>query len=260
MGSTRIDADRRALTHERREARIARKQQRRRARELKRSQIAAAPYEPEPQPPSATQQHARQQVRGAVDELDDSALERHDQRAAPAATQPSLLPVATAVSGLDRDLEPSAPLVDGGGRVRVGRREREIGEFRERRQRIVNDARAEARVRIARAGEPAAVADALAALADPSAGAWKLEREQLDRALRDANTGAVAATARQALWAVSRDAARSSRRATRDPELAAAVCVAYAIVARLARSAVRATQRTNGAQSAWRGVRRAFWR
>jgi hypothetical protein len=142
----------------------------------------------------------------------------------------------------------------------VSRRERDIAEFRERRQRTVNDARGEARVRILRAGEPAAVADALAAVADPSAAAWKVEREQLERALRSGGTGDVAAVARRALWAVSRDAARSTRRATRDPEMAAAVCVAYAIVARLPRTAVRAGQRTHGTQSAVGGVRPAFWR
>ena len=49
------------------------------------------------------------------------------------------------------------------------RRERDIAAFRERRRQAADEARAEARERIARTGEPACVADALAALAHPGA-------------------------------------------------------------------------------------------
>ena len=83
------------------------------------------------------------------------------------------------------------------------RRERDIAAFRERRQHAADEARAEARERIARAGELACVADALAALAHPDARPWDAEREQLERALETGRIVEVGAGARRALWAIS---------------------------------------------------------
>src|SRR5262249_44040588 len=127
------------------------------------------------------------------------------------------------------------------------RRERDIAAFRERRQQTADDARAEARARIARAGELACVADALAALAHPGARRWDAERQQLERAFEADRIVDVGAVARRAVWSISRDAARTSPRARRDPDLAAAACVAYAIIARLPRTALRSAQRTHPA-------------
>jgi len=147
-----------------------------------------------------------------------------------------------------------------GSNERASRRERDIAVFRERRRRAADEARAEARERIARSGELACVADALAALAHPAARAWDAERQELERALQGGRIVEVGAVARRSLWAISRDAARSSRRARRDPDLALAACVAYAIIARLPRSALRSAQRTRAAVPARVVRQRAFWR
>ena len=61
---------------------------------------------------------------------------------------------------------------------------------------MLEEARGEARGRIARAGEPASIADALAALEHPEAAPWSAEREQLETAIatgRIAEVGAAAA-------------------------------------------------------------------
>ena len=147
-----------------------------------------------------------------------------------------------------------------GGSEPRPRRERDIAAFRERRQHAVEEARREARERIARAGEPACVADALAALAHPGARPWDTERQQLDRALQSGRILDVGASARKALWAISRDAARNSRRASRDPDLALAACVAYAIIARVPRTALRSAQRALPAPHRRAESQRAFWR
>jgi hypothetical protein len=144
--------------------------------------------------------------------------------------------------------------------VRPSRREHDIAAFRERRRQAADEARAEARERIARAGELASVADALAALAHPGARAWDAERQDLDEALQGGRFVEVGAVARRSLWAISRDAARSSRRARRDPDLALAACVAYAVIARLPRSAVRSAQRARPEAPARAVAQRAFWR
>jgi len=127
------------------------------------------------------------------------------------------------------------------GEPRGSRRERDIALFRERRDQVVRQARAEAAGRIARDGTLATVFDALAAIHDPQAACWAAEHEQLDQTL--AAGARKAAAARRALRRVSRDAARTTRHARHDPELAFAVCVAYAIVVRLGRTAVRIHQR-----------------
>ena len=139
---------------------------------------------------------------------------------------------------------------------RVSRRERDIAEFRERRDQVVRQARAEASERITRDGTVGSVSDALAAICHPQAGPWAAEREQLDQAL-SAGPREAAAAARRALRTVSRDAARTTRHARHDPELAFAVCVAYATVVRLARTAVRIRQRD--AHPTASGPSRPFW-
>ena len=75
MGSmVKADSERRELVRERRHARIERKQQRRNARERKRSQFAGAPPAV-----SAVQRAAEERVDAAVDRTVTEALERHDQ-------------------------------------------------------------------------------------------------------------------------------------------------------------------------------------
>ena len=263
MGSMlKFDSERRELVRERRHARIERKQQRRNARERKRSQFAEAPPAV-----SAAQRSAEERVDAAVDRIVTEALERHDQITAAAnnttlfrrreamQTAEAAAPMARAsVAGRiarrpvdrapgDRPRVTSAAR-SAGGDERHSRRERDIAAFRERRRQAAEEAREEAHKRIARAGELACVTDALAALAHPEASPWESEREQLERALETGRIVEVGAVARRALWAVSRDAARSSRRARRDPDLALAACIAYAIIARLPRTALRSTQRT----------------
>ena len=179
-----------------------------------------------------------------------------EQNAEPAQA-PAGSPTASASAG-QRVMIETAPVA--GEAERTSRRERDIAAFRERRRQAADEARAEARERIARAGELACVADALAALAHPAARAWDAERQELERALQGGRIVEVGAVARRSLWAISRDAARSSRRARRDPDLALAACVAYAIIARLPRCALRSAQRTRAAVPARAVRQRAFWR
>jgi hypothetical protein len=260
MGSTlKFDSERRELVRERRTARIERKQQRREARERKHSEPAAPP--PAPQP-SALQRAAQQRLDEAVEGVVAQALERHDRRA-PAPEEPlgadQLAESAGAPARFTAESAGAPVAIVWPDRASRGsRRESDIAEFRERRQRRATEARSEARERIARSGEPAAVADAMAALAHPSARPWEAERQQLERAIETGRSSEIGAAARAALWAITRDAARSSRRARRDPDLALAVCVAYAILARVPRTALRSTQRARPQHR--RAPQRAFWR
>ena len=173
------------------------------------------------------------------------ALERHDQNTAtanmprPASAAPATPTIGERPAG-EAVTEPAQPPdgsqtanVSARQRVRVeaapaasdgegaSRRERDIAAFRERRRQAAEEAREEARKRIARTGELACVADALTALAHPAARPWDTERQELERALRGGRIVEVGAAARRSLWAINRDAARSSRRARRDPDLAA---------------------------------------
>ena len=285
MGSMlKADSDRRELMRERRQARIERKQQRRDARERKRSQISEASP-----PPSAVHRAEQEQVDASVARIVSEALERHDQITAIAsathpasATQParhttdaracserragprrassgSASTRAQASGGQHAGVMAAVRPAVGGSESRP-RRERDIAAFRERRQHALDEARREARERIARAGEPACVADALAALAHPGARPWDTERQQLERALQSGRILDIGVSARKALWSISRDAARSSRRAKRDPELALAACVAYAIIARVPRTALRSAERARPAPHARPARQRAFWR
>ena len=278
MGSmVKADSDRRELVRERRQARMARKQERRDARERKRVQVSAPPAAVSP-----IRRAAQEQVDAELDRIVTEALQRHDRDTATAnldrAVSVALAPrtiderptgerhvgqlpagsqTVSASAGQRVMIETSSAA---GSNERASRRERDIAVFRERRRRAADEARAEARERIARAGELACVADALAALAHPAARAWDAERQELERALQGGRIVEVGAVARRSLWAISRDAARSSRRARRDPDLALAACVAYAIVARLPRSALRSAQRTRAAVPARVVRQRAFWR
>jgi hypothetical protein len=260
MGSMlKFDSDRRELVRERRDARIERKQQRRQARERKHSHVDAVMRSV----PSATQRIAQQELRAAVDQIVGEALERHEQ-AAPVVTSPAVASASPSPSP-SRQPKPVRTGAPAGGRggeraPRQSRRERDLAAFRERRNQTVGEARSEARRRIARAGELASVADAFAALEHPSAEPWSAERQQLEGAIDSDRIVNVGTVARRALWAISRDAARSSRRARRDPDLALAACVAYAIIARLPRTALRSAQRARPTPHARVRRQRAFWR
>lgn len=278
MGSmVKADSDRRELVRERRQARMARKQERRDARERKRVQVSAPPAAVSP-----IRRAAQEQVDAELDRIVTEALARHDRDTATANLDRA---VSVALAPRTIDEQPTGERHVGqlpagsqtvsasagqrvmiatssaaGSNERASRRERDIAVFRERRRRAADEARAEARERIARSGELACVADALAALAHPAARAWDAERQELERALQGGRIVEVRAVARRSLLAISRDAARSSRRARRDPDLALAACVAYAIIARLPRSALRSAQRTRAAVPARAVRQRAFWR
>lgn len=280
MGSMmKADSDRRELVRERRQARMERKQQRRQARERKHSEISATPPAL-----SAMQRATQQQVDATLDRIVTEALERHDHLTATAdvlhsASAAPATPTTDTPAVAGRRAGPAEPPASSSTRhtgepprvwaqatpaARAGerrpRRERDIAAFRERRQHAADEARAEARKRIARAGELTCVADALAALAHPEARPWNAEREELERAFETGRIVNIGTVARRALWEISRDAARSSRRARRDPDLALAACVAYAIIARAPRSALRSAQRTRPTPRARPVTRRAFWR
>jgi hypothetical protein len=257
----KFDSERRELVRERRDARIERKRERREARELKRSQGAGMPPAL-----SATQRLAEEQVRTALDRVVVDALESDDRQAVSEAgvVRPDVSTAAVVDEPIDAPVPspvdrrvPAQPLAR---EPRTSRREREIAEFSERRQETAREAGRETRARIARQGEPSAVADALAAIRDGGAEQWGRERELLERALASGKVAEVGAVARRALWEVSRDAARTSRRAARDPELAAAVCVCYAIVSQLPRTAVRSQQRVSATPRVRGSSRRPFWR
>ena len=291
MGSMlKFDSDRRELVRERRQARMERKTLRRKDRERKRTTTATIPTASMTSTLSATQRAADERVRDHVDRIVEQALDRHDQRAAAgntvalsAPTAPTAPDIAARRPALQarpvrgiatspgtpatRSRDAGEQLTVGGGaesrapRVsRVSRRERDLAAFRERRQHAADAAREEAGARIARRGELASVADALAALAHPAAAPWTAEREQLERALDTGRFSEVGAQARRALWAIARDAARISPRAPRDPDLALAACVAYAIIARAPRSALRSAHRTRPTPRVRPVARRAFWR
>ena len=257
MGSMlKFDSERRELVRERRNARIERKLERRQARERKHSQTADVPSAP-----SATQMLAERELRSAVDRIVIDALDRHE-RIAPPATPPAASTRLRDTQEPELARTATVPPAGGGERApRGSRRERDLAEFRERRRQMLEEARGEARGRIARVGELAAVADALAALEHPEAAPWSAEREQLEAAIATGRIAEVGAAARRAMWAISRDAARTSpRRARRDPELALAACVAYAVIARLPRTALRSAQRARPIAQTRSDRRRAFWR
>ncbi|MGA2015147.1 MAG: hypothetical protein ABSH51_32110 [Solirubrobacteraceae bacterium] len=283
MGSMlKFDSDRRELVRERRQARMERKALRREDRERKRTTTTATPIPTASMTAtlSPTQRAAERQVREQLDRIVGHALDRHDRRAATVSPAAPAAPIAqdiaaprpgpARVAAASPGTPATGPLgadeqlaVDGATanrERRVSRRDRDLAAFRERRQHAADAAREEARARIARAGELASVADALAALGHPAAGPWAAEREQLERALATGRFSEVGAEARRAVWAIARDAARTSPRATRDADLALAACVAYAIIARAPRTALRSCQRARPTPRVRPAARRAFWR
>ena len=258
MGSMlRFDSDRRELVRERREARLERKRERRQARQRKRAHAAELTAGV-----SIAHRAADERVRAELDRIVDDALERHDE---PAASAPMLKEVrARGAGSAAASLVVAAPVPQP---VRAGAAQSASIKALAVSAGVVSERRLSRRERghrrvprpAAGCGERAAVADALAATSPQLAPWWRWEREQLDAALAGGRVAEVGAAARRALWAVSRDAARSSRRAGQDPEPALAVCVAYAIIARLPRTALRGAERARPAPRVHPRSHRAFW-
>ena len=197
----------------------------------------------------------------------DEPPEREDREAITASAPSSTPPVsittgaASAVANdpSERERAPAATGTVRGKRAPgVARRDREISEFLERRQETLTLARAEAGERIARSGEERAVCDALGALAHSQASPWSQHRERLSAAIADGRIPQIGAAARAACRDAAGDAARTSRRAP-DPELALAVAVAYAVIARAPWATVRGP-RAERSRAVARPPQRAFWR
>jgi hypothetical protein len=126
---------------------------------------------------------------------------------------------------------------------------------------VVGAARAEARERIERLGEEAAVCDALGALAHSGAAPWLRHRERLAEAISTGQIPVDGACARRACRGAAGDAARTSRRAP-DADLAMAVTVAYAVIAQAPWIAVRGprAERSSASARVHPTSHRAFWR
>ncbi len=249
MGSTRFHTEHDELARERRLTRTERDFERRLARSRKHT-----PAWPDPgaSRPAAWATTIADEQPVAVDPPEPARIDEPAAAVVPATPEPRATP-AMPVKVAVRDQagrEASEPR-------RVSRRELDIARFRERREQAVREARAEAARRIERNGDLTSVSDALAAIRHPQAAAWTAEREQLEQALT-ASPRDAAAAARRALRTISRDAARTTRHAKHDPELAFGVCVAYATVLRLGRTAVRIQQRAHPTRSPT-GLGRPFW-
>jgi hypothetical protein len=262
MAKSMLLEDTRALRREQREARIARKQARRRARELKDwgrttvlETMALEPIAIAAPGPAIS-----------APEAEASAGVKATAFAAPAATPepptatptPSPQPAARVPSA--KDAQPVAATGPIAEREpgRGSRRERDVAEFLARRDEALSVARNEARERIAHFGEEEAVRDALIALAHPEASPWRRHRERLSEAIAGGRIPEIGAAARRACRGVAGDAARTSRRAP-DPQLALAVTVAYAVIARAPWAAVRG-RRAERSGPARQPRPRAFWR
>jgi hypothetical protein len=239
----KFDSERREMRRERHEARVSRKRERQQARELKHA-------------------HQSDEVRVARVAIERRPSVLADE-AAPAARVSATAP-ETAIAP-ETEPQPQSPVTDAapaqGCKPFVAQRERDVAAFLARREEVVTAARAEAGERIERMGEERAVADALGALAHSGATPWRRHRERLAEAIGTGRIPAVGASARRACRGAASDAARTSRRAP-DPELALAVAVAYAVIARAPWSAVRGARAERaGTASAVRRTRpRAFWR
>ncbi len=246
MGSTKFHTEHDELARERRQTRTERDHDRRLARSHKHTPTSPDPGASQPAP-WASWIADEQPV--AVHPPEPAAIDEPAVVVAAATPKPAAAAMPAKIAVRD----PGEA-----GERRVSRRELDIARFRERRDQAVTEARAEAARRIQRNGDLAAVTDALAAIRHPQAAVWTAEREQLEQVLT-ASPRDAAVAARKALRTVSRDAARTTRRAHRDPELAFAVCVAYATVLRLGRTAVRIQQRAHPTPSP-AGLSRPFWR
>jgi hypothetical protein len=253
MANQMLLDDTRALRREQREARIARKRERRQAREFKRRRDTTPPVTAPLAPASTTTTTADEPAAElpaiAAPELPTTAV------LAPAvklAAEPQ--PAAPGPVADERELEPR-PAERG---ERSSRRERDVAEFLARRDQVLSLARTEARERIERLGEEEAVCDALVALAHPQASPWRQHRERLSEAIASGRIPTVGAAARRACRGAAGDAARTSRRAP-DPQLAMAVTVACAVVARAPWAAVR-SRRAERSSPTGQPLPRAFWR
>ena len=141
---------------------------------------------------------------------------------------------------------------------RTSRRKRDVAEFLERREQTLQLAREDARERIARLGEEEAVHDALGALAHSEASPWRQHRERLCKALAGRRIPEIGAAARRACRGAAGDAVRTSQRAP-DPQLALAVTVAYAVIARAPWAAIRGRRAERSAPTN-KPQPRPFWR
>jgi hypothetical protein len=271
MGSTlKFDSDRGGLARERRQARQQRNQIRRRARQNKSAPtVTLTPASAPPPVITARQTLASMEITAPT----DTPAPASPTPPAPALTPAAKVTPAAAVERYERDANGPCGVVASSDKravdprpssdatrvqSRVSRRGREIAAFEQRRRQMLEIAGEEAGRRLARNGGPASAADALAALHTAQADPWRAQYEPVDRALRRGLTAQVGATARRAMWQTSRDAARTSKRASTDPDLALAACVAFAILATVPATAIASTQRTTGPDRA--KTPGPFWR
>jgi hypothetical protein len=259
MANKMLFDDTRALRREQREARIARKRERRDARTLKYQRLEIALDS------------------AALDTADATTAEwapEQEADRAPSSAAESAAPTGgleTPVAAAEVAAEPQPPVPqpaephkpagqDDRGRERAGRRgsrrERDIEQFLAHRDQLLSLAREEARERITRVGEDEAVCDALVALAHPEASPWRRHRERLSEAIAGRRIPEVGAAARRGCRGAAADAARTSRRAP-DQDIALAVTVAHAVIARAPWAAVRGRRAERSGPA---GQPRAFWR
>ena len=252
MANNMLLDDTRALRREQREARIARKNERRQARELKRQHtttlVATAPL-----PDSTRVTAAEEPVAASPASMPEPAI------AAPAATAETIAAEPNPGRGPDEQKPPAQATARPA--AQSSRRDRDVAEFLARRDQVVSLARNEARERIERFGEEEAVRDALIALAHPQASPWRQHRERLSEAISTGRIPTIGAAARRACRGAAGDAARTSRRAP-DPQLALAVTVAHAVIARAPWAVVRTrrAERSTPTGQPRRPLPRAFWR
>ena len=267
MANKMLFDDTRALRREQREARIARKRERRQARTLKYQrlempgEIAAPGVDNTSTGERAPEAEAASERPVAVEPEAEGAERETPPAAASAAQAPAddRADCGRPVAGpAGRDHEPLPDSTEDRPRAnpRGRRRERDIERFLARREQQLSLAREEARERIARVGEEDALCDALVALAHPEASPWRRHRERLSQAIAGGRIPDVGAAARRACRGAAADAARTSRRAP-DQDTALAVTVAYAVIALAPWAAVRGrrAERSGPARQP-----RAFWR
>ena len=236
--------------------------------ELAATAAAPPPTEHDTQPPAATERVTQPPPPPPPAVLViDEPREREDREAitasAPSPTPPVSITAdaasAAANDPSEREHTPTATATVRRKRAPgMARRDREISEFAERRQETLTPAPEEARERIARSGEERAVCDALGALAHSQASPWSPQRERLSAAISGGRIAEIGAAARRACRDAAGDAARTSCRAP-DPELALAVAVAYAVIARAPWATVRGPQ-AERSRAVARPPQRAFWR
>ena len=194
MANKMLFDDTRALRREQREARIARKRERRQARTLKYqrlempAEIAAlgadgtAIDERAPEPEAASERPVAVEAEAEAAERETPPAPAPAAQAAADGRAECRRPVA-APAGHDDEPLPDSAEDRRRANPRGSRRERDIERFLARRDQQLSLAREEARERIARVGEEDAVCDALVALAHPEASPWRRHRERLSEAI-----------------------------------------------------------------------------